>query len=67
MKIPEHIFSTLTDELKKKVESAQTPDELIAIAKEAGHDLSQEQLDAVAGGWCDDFCGKDCGMVACIF
>ena len=66
MNIPESILSTLTDEQKKKIEAAQSPDELIAIAKEAGHELSQDQLDAIAGGWCDD-CGKDCGMVECIF
>ena len=32
MNIPEHILSTLTDEQKKKVEAAQKPEELLAIA-----------------------------------
>lgn len=50
MKIPESIHATLTDEQKKRVESAQSPEELLAIAKEAGYELSAEQLDAVAGG-----------------
>ena len=50
MNIPENILSTLTDEQKQKVEAAQTPEELLAIAKEAGYELSQEQLDAVSGG-----------------
>ena len=50
MNIDENIFSTLTDEQKKKVEAAQTPEELLAIAKETGYELSQEQLDAVSGG-----------------
>ena len=53
MNIPEYILSTLTDEQKKKVEAARTPEELLAIAKETGRELSQEQLEAVAGG---DFC-----------
>ena len=47
---PENILNTLTDEQKKKVEAAQSPEELIAIAKEYGEDLSLEQLEAVAGG-----------------
>ena len=53
MNIDESILSTLTDEQKKKVEAAQTPEELIALAKEAGYDLSPEQLNAVAGGECN--------------
>ena len=65
MNISENILSTLTDELKKKLETAKSPEELIAIAKEAGHELSQNQLEAIAGGWCDD-CGKDCGIDECI-
>ena len=50
MNIPEHILSTLNDEQKKKVEAAQSPEELLALAKEAGYELSPEQLDSVAGG-----------------
>ena len=53
MNIDESILSTLTDEQKKKVEAAQTPEELIALAKEAGNELSPEQLEAVAGGECN--------------
>ena len=56
MNIPENILNTLTDEQKKKVEAAQTPEELLAFAKEAGYELSPDQLEAVSGGWC----GLDC-------
>ena len=60
MNIPEHLLSTLTDEQKKKIEAAQSPEELLAIAKEAGYELTPEQLEAVAGGggssWCSIFC-----------
>ena len=56
MNIPENILSTLTDEQKKKVEAAQTPEELMAIAREAGRELSREQLEAVSGGWCFTEC-----------
>ena len=34
MNIPENILNTLTDEQKKKVEAAKSPEELLAIAKE---------------------------------
>ena len=50
MNIDESIFSRLTDEQKKKVEAAQTPEDFLAIAKEAGYELSPEQLEAAAGG-----------------
>ena len=73
MNIPEKILSTLTDEQKKKVEAAQSPKDLLDLAKETGYELSQEQLDAVAGGlqsWsgddCPTQCYNDCGIVACI-
>ena len=56
MKIPENILSTLTDEQKKKVEAAQSPEELLALAKEAGYEMSPDQLESVAGGWCVDHC-----------
>ena len=57
MNIPENILNTLTDEQKKKVETAQTPEELGAIAKEAGRELSLEELEGVSGGFdgFDDF------------
>ena len=50
MNIPENILNTLTDEQKKKVEAARSPEELLALAKEAGYELSPEQLEAVSGG-----------------
>ena len=62
MNIPENILNTLTDEQKKKIETAQTPEELLALAKEAGYELSPEQLENVAGGkgkWCFDHCPSD--------
>ena len=50
MNIPENILSTLTDEQKKKVEAVKSAEELLAIAKEYGRELTPEQLEAVAGG-----------------
>ena len=56
MNIPENILNTLTDEQKKKVEAAQAPEELLALAKEAGYELSPDQLKGIAGGWCGGHC-----------
>ena len=56
MNIDESILNKLTDDQKKKVEAAQSPEELLALAKEAGYELSPDQLEAVSGGWCSDHC-----------
>ena len=67
MNIDESILSKLTDEQKKKVEAAQSPEELLAIAKEAGYELSPDQLEAVSGGniWCGIYhpCQNKCECV----
>ena len=68
MNIPGHIHSTLTDEQKKKIEAAQSPEELLALAKETGYELTLDQLENVAGGkWyndCDIFSPDDCSDLA---
>ena len=61
MIIDERIFSKLTGEQKKAVEAAQSPEELLAFAKEIGYELTDEQLSAVAeGSWCEQFCSGYC-------
>ena len=51
MDIDLKIYNILTDEQKKAVEEAQTPEELIALAKEQGYELTSEDMLAVARGW----------------
>jgi len=58
LNIPENIFNTLTDEQKKKVEAAKSPEELLSLAKESGYELSPEDLAQVAGG--RPHCGFKC-------
>ena len=43
-------FEALDDELKEKVKACTTPEELLALAKEEDYDLSDEELEAIAGG-----------------
>ena len=50
MNIPENILNTLTDEQKKKVEAAKSPEELLALVKETGYELTDEQLQSLSGG-----------------
>ena len=62
MNIPENVLNTLTDEQKEKIEAAQSPEDLLAVAKEAGYELSDEQLEDLSGGgwfkpsiiWCNN-------------
>ena len=62
MHIPEKAFSTLTDEQKKRVEAAKTPEELLALAKEAGYELTLDDINKVSGG---SFNCPDCLHDAC--
>ena len=52
MNLDDSILSKLTDEQKNQIEAAQSPEELLAMAKEAGYELTREQLEAVSGGNC---------------
>ena len=71
MNISENILNTLTDEQKKKVEAAQSPEELSAMAKKFGTELSPDQLEGISGGkvycmhdaYCPDKSGKVQGVV----
>ena len=43
-------MSNLTPEMREKVLACKTPEEILALAKEAGRELTEEELEAVAGG-----------------
>ena len=45
-------FDDLKDpEVQERMKSAKTPADLLAIAKESGYELSEEELNAMSGGW----------------
>lgn len=41
----------LTDEQKAKARACNTPEEMLALAKEEGYELSDDQLEGISGGW----------------
>ena len=67
-------FKDITPEQKEQARACTTTEELLALAKKEGYELSDEELDAVSGGgfWDikeHDFLPKDdyyCNRFPCI-
>lgn len=58
-------FEELKDsELQEKAKACKTPEELLALVKEEGVDLTDEDLKGISGGgswdWDDDCSSYDC-------
>jgi predicted ribosomally synthesized peptide with nif11-like leader len=43
-------FEDLTPEQQEKVRACKTPEDMLALAKAEGYELSDEELEAVSGG-----------------
>ena len=43
-------YEDLSDELKAKVQACKTPEDILALAKEEGYELNDEEIEAVSGG-----------------
>lgn len=58
------MLDNLSEETKAKALAAKTPEEMLAVAKSEGVELSLDELDEVSGGsWngCDEFkCNDHC-------
>ena len=48
-------LNDLTEEQKAKIRECKTPEEMLALAREEGYELSDDQLEAISGGswYCD--------------
>lgn len=44
-------LNELTEEQKQKVLNCKTPEDILELAKEEGYELSDSELDSIAGGW----------------
>lgn len=61
-------FDNINPEILAKAKDCKSPEEMLALAKEAGYVLTDEELDAVSGGvddpensdWCSSYCGDRC-------
>ena len=49
-------FTDLTPEQQEKAKACKTPEELLELARAEGVELSDEQLEGVAGGGWGDSC-----------
>ena len=52
-------------ELQEKLKAAKTPEDILDLAREEGYELSDEQLDSVAGGWNLTNVGPKCPLNRC--
>jgi len=43
----------LTPEMMERARACKTPEELLALAKESGYELSDKELEQISGGWDD--------------
>jgi hypothetical protein len=43
----------LSPELKERARACHSPEELAELIREEGLEIPDEELDAIAGGWCD--------------
>ena len=58
-------FEDLTPEQQEKAKACKTPEDILALAKEEGYELSEDELAGISGGWCPTHCNKDCSNDHC--
>lgn len=56
-------FEDLTPEQQEKAKACKTPEDILALAKEEGYELSEEELQAISGGGMWDI--KRCPAFKC--
>ena len=50
-------FEDLTPEQQEKAKTCKTAEDVLALAKAEGYDLSDEELEGISGGWDCDWWG----------
>ena len=46
-------FEDLTPEQQERAKACKTPEEVFALAKEVGYEMTEEEIEAVSGGKAD--------------
>jgi predicted ribosomally synthesized peptide with nif11-like leader len=49
-------FDELSPEMQEKAKACKSPEEMLALAKEEGYELSDDELSSISGGWGDPNC-----------
>ena len=58
-------FEDLTPEQQEKARACKTPEDILALAKEEGYELSGEELSSIAGGTQEDPWDPRCSDYHC--
>jgi len=56
-------LSNISEEQKAKFKACETPEEMLAAAREEGYELSEEELQAVSGGGQSWSCIRNCDPI----
>ena len=68
MHMREDLFKGISEELINKAKACKSAEEILALAKEEGIELTEEQLAAVSGGYCLEAApGPYCGSANACF
>ena len=52
-------IKALTPEQRARAKQCKSAEELLALAKEEGYELTDDELEGISGGsWCFDDCGR---------
>ena len=55
-------FEDLTPEQMDKARACKTPEDILALAKEEGYELTDDELEGISGGsWCISVCNAQLG------
>ena len=57
----EAMYDSLSDEQKERVKAASSPEDILRLAQDAGYELSEDQLEGIAGGASWGGCNPHCG------
>ena len=51
-------IKALTPEQRARAKQCKSAEELLALAKEDGYELTDDEIEGISGGWCFSDCGR---------
>ena len=61
----DELLKGLTEEQREKIKDCQSPEDILAVAKQEGVELNEEQLEAVSGGGCGEVNNSSATAIVC--